>query len=137
MISHEWIKNISKQKYQHEIVKTFLNKDPDIIFNEWNISTQSYCLLIQFIYKHNPNLIKKLQQPNLVNCESKLILANHSLKQLNIISDNNHTGKNSCLASLLNNCITSMGKRAFNYELLNPSIDYQKLSTIYNITEQY
>lgn len=133
--SHEWIKNISKQKYQHEIVKTFLNKDPNTIFNEWNISTQSYCLLIQFIYKHNPNLIKKLQQPNLVNYESKLILANHSLKQLNIISDNNHTGKNSCLASLLNNCITSMGKRAFNYELLNPSIDHDKLNTIYDITE--
>ena len=132
---HEWIKNVSKQKYQHEIIKNFLNKDPDIIFNEFNISTQSYCLLIQFIYKHNPNLIKKLQIPNLINTETKLILANHSLKQLNIIPDNNHTGKYSCVSNLLNNCITSMGKRAFNYELLNPSIDYEYLNTVYNITE--
>lgn len=132
---NEWVKNISKQKYQHEIIKTFLNKDPDIIFTEWNISTQSYCLLIQFIYKHNPNLIKKLQMPSLINTETKLVLANHSLKQLNVISDNNHTGKFSCLASLLNNCITCMGKRAFNYELLNPSIDYCYLNRIYEITE--
>ena len=28
-----------------------------------------------------------------------------------------------------------MGKRAFNYELLNPSIDYEYLNTVYNITE--
>ena len=28
-----------------------------------------------------------------------------------------------------------MGKRAFNYELLNPSIDHDKLNTIYDITE--
>ena len=131
---HEWIKNVSKQKYQHEIIKTFLNKEPDNVFNEFNISTQSYCLLSQFIYKHNPNLIKKLQIPSLINTETKLILANHSLKQLNIISDNNHTGKFSCVSKLLNNCITSMGKRAFNYELLNPSIDYKYLSDIYDIT---
>jgi DNA mismatch repair protein MutS len=131
---HEWIKNVSKQKYQHEIIKTFLNKDPDTIFTEWNISTQSYCLLSQFIYKHNPNLIKKLQVPSLINSETKLILANHSLKQLNIIPDNNHSGKYSCISTLLNNCITSMGKRAFNYELLNPSIDYKYLNEIYDIT---
>ena len=132
---HEWIKNISKQKYQYEIIKTFLNKDPDTIFTEWNISTQSYCLLTQFIYKHNPNLIKKLKPPSLIHSNTKLLLANHSLKQLNIIPDNNHTGKYSCLSNLLNNCITNMGKRAFNYELLNPSIDHEHLSLIYDITE--
>jgi DNA mismatch repair protein MutS len=132
---HEWIKNISKQKYQYEIIKTFLNKDPNNIFDEWNISTQSYCLLIQFIYKHNPNLIKKLQSPSLINTETKLILANHSLKQLNIISDNNYSGKLNSVSGLLNNCITSMGKRAFNYELLNPSIDFKYLKEVYDITE--
>lgn len=132
---NDWVKNISKQKYQYEIIKTFFNKDPDNIFTEWNISTQSYCFLTQFIYKHNPNLIKKLQIPSLINTETKLILANHSLKQLNIIPDNNHTGKFSCLCTLLNNCITSMGKRAFNYNLLNPSIKYDELNTIFNITE--
>jgi len=132
---HDWVKNITKQKYQYEIIHTFFNKEPDNIFNEWNISTQSYCLLIQFIYKHNPNLIKKLQLPSLINTENKLILANHSLKQLNVILDNNHTGKFSSLSNLLNNCITSMGKRAFNYELLNPSINYQYLYDIYDITE--
>jgi len=132
---HEWIKNISKQKYQYEIIKTFLNNNPESIFTEWNISTQAYCLLIQFIYNHNPNLIKKLKNPKSFMTENKLILANHSLKQLNIIPDYNHSGKLSCLSNLLNNCVTSMGKRAFNYELLNPSINFNYLNNIYNITE--
>jgi DNA mismatch repair protein MutS len=132
---HDWVKNITKQKFQYEIIKTFFNCDPNNIFNEWNISTQTYCLLTQFVYKHNPNLIKKLQKPSCIKSDKKLILANHTLKQLNIIADNNHTGKYSSLVKLLNNCITSMGKRAFNYDLLNPSIDYERLNKIYNITD--
>ena len=129
---HEWVNNISKQKYQYEIIKVFFNTE---IFTEWNISTQSYCLLIQFIFKHNPNLIKKLKPPTFENYCKKLILANHSLKQLNIISDSRHTGKQSSLSALLNNCITNMGKRAFNYNLLNPSIDPEYLKKQYDITE--
>ena len=132
---YDWIKNISKQKYQYEIIKNFLNKEPINIFNEWNISTQSYCFLIQFIYKHNPNLIKKLKIPDSINAEKKLLLANHSLKQLNVIPQPYYTGKYSSLSTLLNNCITPMGKRAFNYHLLNPSIDFSYLNKIYDVTE--
>ena len=130
--SSDWIKNVSKQKYQQEIIKTFFKDD---MFTEWNISTQSYCFLIQFIYKHNPNLIKKLRPPIFENSNYKLNLANHSLKQLNIISDSRHTGKLSSISSLLNNCITTIGKRAFNYNLLNPKTDYNLLTTEYNITD--
>ena len=130
--SSDWVKNVSKQKYQQEIIKTFFNND---IFTEWNVSTQSYCFLIQFIYKHNPNLIKKLRPPIFENSNYKLNLANHSLKQLNIISDSRHSGKLSSISALLNNCITTIGKRAFNYNLLNPKTDYNLLITEYNITE--
>lgn len=130
--SSDWIKNVSKQKYQQEIIKTFFNNE---IFTEWNISTQSYCFLIQFIYKHNPNLIKKLRQPIFENSNHKLNLANHSLKQLNIISDSRHSGKLSSVSSLLNNCITTIGKRAFNYSLLNPKTNYNELINEYDITE--
>lgn len=132
---NEWIINVAKQKYQYEIIQTFFNKDPSLIFNEWNICTQSYCLLIQFIYKHNPNLIKKIQLPTLQNIHTHLLLANHSLKQLNIIPDHNYNGKYASVSTLLNNCITSMGKRAFHYQLLNPSIDYLFLHETYEITE--
>ena len=128
----DWVKNVSKQKYQQEIIKTFFNNE---MFIEWNVSTQCYCFLIQFIYKHNPNLIKKLRPPIFENSNNKLTLANHSLKQLNIISDSRYTGKLSSISSLLNNCITTIGKRAFNYSLLNPKTDHSFLIIEYNITE--
>jgi len=128
----DWVKNVSKQKYQQEIVKSFFNSE---IFTDWNVSTQCYCFLIQFIYKHNPNLIKKLRVPTFENSNCKLNLANHSLKQLNIINDSRHTGKHSSLVSLLNNCITTIGKRAFNYDLLNPKTNHDNLIKEYSITE--
>jgi len=131
----EWVKNILKQKYQKQILSTFFPLNHENIFNDWSICSQCYCFLIQFIYKHNPNLIKKLKQPKFENINSKLILANHSLKQLNIISDNRHNGKNMSILSLLNNCVTNMGKRTFNYILLNPSIDFDYLKKEYDIVE--
>ena len=131
----DWVKNILKQKYQIQILATFFPSNYENIFNEWSICSQCYCFLIQFIYKHNPNLIKKLKEPKFENINSKLVLANHSLKQLNIISDNRYSGKNMSILSLLNNCVTNMGKRAFNYLLLNPSIDFKFLQKEYDIME--
>lgn len=126
------IKNVSKQRFQNEIFTSFFNKQ---IFDEYNLSTQSFCYLIQFLYKHNPNLIKKIMIPLQFSCESKLILANHSLKQLNIISDCRYSGKFSSVLNLLNNCITNIGKRSFNNQFLNPITNIDKLNNIYDVTE--
>jgi len=130
------VSNISKQKYQCEIINNFFEpKTFQDIFNEFNISSQSYCFLIQFLHKHNPSLIKKIKLPSFDNCNTKLNLANHSLKQLNIVSDNRYSGKFSCVLNLLNNCITNMGKRAFKQIILSPSINFNYLKKEYEITE--
>jgi len=68
------------------------------------------------------------------SCDN-LILANHSLKQLNIIDDNNHTGKFSSVAKMLNNAVTPMGKRTFAHNLLHPITNIDTLVSEYNITE--
>mgnify|MGYP006089296193 CR=1 FL=1 len=127
-----WAKNSEKQKYQKEIFDLFYSKQ---IFDDFSVYTQSFCFLLEFIYKHNPNLVKKLYEPSFENSSNKLILANHSLKQLNIISDNRYTGKLSSLCSFLNNTITVMGKRAFNHSILNPLCDEKLLNIEYSITE--
>ena len=36
---------------------------------------------------------------------------------------------------MLNNCITSIGKRKFNYELLHPTSNIDELNECYNIIE--
>ena len=130
--------NCEKQKFQETIIDklygigSFREKCE---FYEYPIANQSLCFLLDFVEKHNPNLIKDISLPDFQNHSEKLILANHSLKQLNIISDNNYSGKLSSIASMLNNCITSIGKRKFNYELLHPISNIDDLNKYYNITE--
>ena len=46
--------------------------------------------LLDFVYQHNPHLVNKISEPIFENCSDRLILANHSLKQLNVIDDNNY-----------------------------------------------
>ena len=106
-------------------------------FNEHNIATQSLCYLLEFVYQHNPYLVNKIDEPIIENCSNRLILANHSLKQLNIIEDNNVKGKHSSVLKMLNNCLTPMGKRQFNHLFLNPTTDVNYLENEYNITEYF
>ena len=122
--------SIEKQKFQQEIIKTFYNEKFD--FENYSICTQSFCYLLQFIYKHNPNLIKKIENPELFSDSKNMILANSSLQQLNVISDNRYSGKKNSLLSFLNNCITIIGKRAFKDKLLRPIFDKELLKKSYD-----
>ena len=130
--------NCEKQIYQEELIDkiyglgSYREKHE---FQNYSIANQSLCFLIDFIYKHNPSLIKNISYPCFDNVNNKLILANHSLKQLNMISDQRHNGKLGCVANFLNNCITNAGKRKFQYDLLHPLCDIDVLNDCYNVTE--
>jgi len=131
-------KNCEKQQFQKELLEKFytINDYPSFIysFSECIIAIQSLCYLLDFIYQHNPNLIYKIKEPSLENLGDRLILANHSLKQLNIIDDQ-FKGKYSSVLKMLNECLTSMGKRKFAYHFLNPSSNEKYLQMEYDITE--
>ena len=134
------VKNCEKQSYQKEILSKFYTFDNfDIFiqnFNENNIATQSLCYLLDFIYQHNKQLVRKISEPIFEDTTKRLTLANHSLKQLNIINDGNvKPTKYSCVSEMLNNCLTPMGKRRFLYNILNPICDVETLEREYNITE--
>jgi len=132
-------KNCEKQIYQKTILEKFYNiidfNSFMFNFNENTVATQAFCYLLDFIYQHNPNLVNKISEPVFENCSNKLILANHSLKQLNIIDDNNYTGKHSSIVKMLNNAITSMGKRKFTHCILSPITNIDDLNAEYAITE--
>ena len=136
------VKNCEKQPYQKEILAKFYkfdNYDAFVQnFYENNIATQSFCFLLDFVYQHNPHLVSKLSEPIFENYSTRLSLANHSLKQLNIINDGNvKSSKYSCVSQLLNDCLTPMGKRKFLYNILNPICDEIYLQREYNITEYF
>ena len=130
--------NCEKQIYQQELIDKIYGQGSyreKHEFQNYSIANQSLCFLIDFIYKHNPSLIKNISYPCFDNVNSKLILANHSLKQLNMISDQRHNGKLGCVVNFLNNCITNAGKRKFQYDLLHPLCDTNVLNDCYNVTE--
>ena len=133
--------NCEKQTYQTQLLSRFYKFD-DItafltIFNNNVWATQSYCYLLDWICQHNPNLVYMISEPIIEDKSNRLILANHSLKQLNIIDDidRDYKGKFSSVSKMLNECITSMGKRKFTYNFLNPVTDKIYLQQEYDITE--
>ena len=133
------IKKCEKQVYQNEMYRTYFNeKVCKSLFEQLSkfvYATQSFVYLLDYIYEHNPNLVDKLQEPIFENNSNRLILANHSLKQLNILEDQNYTGKYSSVLNFLNNCVTPMGKRRFRFKLLHPTFDRDLLKKEYENTE--
>ena len=132
----EKIKNVMKQTYIEEI----LNKQfgPDTFqncfeFNNYPIATMAFCYLLDFIYEHNHNLVKNIEIPSFNNSCDRVILANHTLKQLNILDDGNGIGKLSSVLSFLNNCTCSIGKRRFRQQLLNPVYNESWLQSEYDM----
>ena len=131
--------NCEKQTYQTELLSKFY-KINDInsfmsMFYDNVYATQAFCFLLDFVYQHNPYLIQKISEPVLENNSKKMILANHSLKQLNIIEDDNYRGKYSSVSKMLNECLTPMGKRKFTNNFLNPVTDEEYLQKEYDIIE--
>jgi len=136
------LKNCEKQIYQKEILSRFYKFNDFSVFSqnfyENDIATQAFCYLLDFVYKHNPQLVNKLAEPIFDNISTRLVLANHTLKQLNIIDDGSvKSNSKSCVSKMLNKCITPMGKRRFLHNLLNPTYDEIYLQNEYNITEYF
>jgi DNA mismatch repair protein MutS len=131
--------NVEKQRYQTELLSKFYDiidiNSFMAIFYENVYATQAFCYLLDFVYQHNPNLTNKIAEPIFENNSDKLILANHSLKQLNIIGDHNFTGKYSSVSKMLNLCVTTIGKREFNHIFLNPTTNKSILNDEYDIIE--
>ena len=90
-----------KQKYIYEILGKYYGEDAYNVcreFHMYSVATQSFCFLLDFLQDHNQNLVRKLTTPTFMNSSRRMVLANHTLKQLNIIDDNSVDGKkNRCV----------------------------------------
>lgn len=140
--TNEKVQNCAKQKYIHHILGQFYGEEAFSVCAEFNthiMAVQSFCYLLNFIQEHNPNLVRNIGLPDFDNKSDRLILANHTLKQLNIIDDKSNDGKScgqlSSVLSFLNRCTTSMGKRLFQAQLLNPTFSEIWLNKEYQMIE--
>jgi len=141
-ITNEKVQNCTKQKYIQHILSQFYGEETFAQCSEFHMNTiavQAFCYLLNFIQEHNPNLVRKIEIPLFNNTSDRLILANHTLKQLNIIDDRSNDGKScgqlSSVLSFLNRCCSPMGKRLFQTQLLNPTFSESWLNQEYNMIE--
>lgn len=131
---NKFCEKCASQNYQEEIFNKIFNHTicqslfQDQGHNVYALSTLVY--ILQFIWEHSPFLVEKLREPEFESPLFKVILANHSLKQLNIIN-NNARGKCSSIMSLLDNNVSSIGKRRFRRKLQKPSFDIDFLEKEY------
>ena len=126
------------QQYQSEIINKFYSLNKKIFMDslfEKITAFQSFCFLLNYVFEHNPSLTHKLSEPCIDNQINNLLLANHSLKQLNILESNEYTGQYSSVLKLLNTCRTSIGKRYMNHILLNPTKNISILEESYSMIE--
>ena len=134
-------KNAEKQTYRKEVMEKFFSFHVcNAIFQShslYEFAIQSYTFLLHFVYEHNPHLTSKIEEPEFENKSDRMVLANHTLEQLNIIDskEGGGGGSNSSVFRLLNKCKTPMGARRFHYRLLHPSFNVAAINREYDITE--
>lgn len=134
--------NCMKQQYLTEILTVFFGSETYEVCEEFTMfqtATQSFCYLLNFIQEHNPMLVKKISTPVFANTQTNAVLANHALKQLNIIEDRSadsvRSGRLSSVSNLLNRASTSMGKRRMHEIITNPIFDEFALEKEYNMID--
>lgn len=134
------IQRLNQEKYVKHILSTFYGEDAYDICDEFRanpISTQAFCYLLHFVQEHNRDLTKKIAIPTFTNTSTRLLLANHTLKQLNIINDHSIdgslSGNLSSVVSFTNRCQTCMGKREFMRQITNPTFDEAWLNREYEM----
>jgi DNA mismatch repair protein MutS len=135
--------NCMKQQYIVQLLETFFGSECYETceeFSRYQVATQSFCYLLNFIQEHNPSLIKKIHTPTFGSTSVNAILANHTLKQLNIIEDKSadsvRSGKFSSVLNFLNRACTPIGKRRIQEVLTTPLFDEDFLNKEYNMISQ-
>jgi len=138
------LENCANQVYVQHILSSLFGTEAFQMcqeFNTYTIATQSFCYLVHFLQQHSPDMVRKLAIPQFKNTSTRMILANHTLKQLNILEDYSDDGKKmgrlSSIYTWLNRCCSPMGKRAYHAQITAPTFDQEWLNEEYTMTAQH
>jgi DNA mismatch repair protein MutS len=139
-INNQKVSRCENQRYMKQLLTSFYNEETFDLCSEFHenlMATQSFCYLLNFIQEHNPDLVRRISIPTFNNTSDRMILANHTLLQLNIIDDGNHNqGQYSSVSSFLNKCNSSIGKRTLQYQITNPTFDEEWLNNEYEMIDR-
>jgi DNA mismatch repair protein MutS len=137
------IANSSKPQYIRRMLASFFQEDTyDLCeeFQRYAVATQSYVYLLHFVQERSPNLVRKITLPRFDNQGTAVTLANHTLRQLNILDDAGASvggaaaGQLRSVVSFLNKCCSAGGKRRFYNQMVHPTFDVDWLQREYAAT---
>ena len=101
----------------------------------------SFVIALEFAYKHNEEIIKKLEKPEICNNNSHFVLTNNSLQQLNIFNNSTQTKTNfnkfNSLFGVINQTSTPVGRRLLRDYISHPLTDTKILEKRYTLTEGF
>jgi len=132
-------KKYTKPKYQTELLdRTFqfdnmISTIDNIGLTHLNWSRISLVSLLDYVRNHQPNLLNKLQQPELFENSNNLYLGNRALEQLNVLPTNN----NKSLYTIISSAKSIIGKRYLRNQLSNPISNVDILNDRYNLVETF
>ncbi len=92
----------------------------------------SYVLLIEFVYEHNPMLLRRMSKPETFARIERLALSTSTLDQMNVTGKCKHT-----LFNVINRCLTKAGKRLLLKRLTSPSADIGELQKLYDQVDEF
>ena len=141
--SQKIIERCRQQKYICHVLASFFREDTYDICDEFRnyvVGTQAYCYLLNFIQERNPNLVRKIALPQFDNKTTNMVLANHTLRQLNIIDDGNSSAQDAdmsgsnlrSVSAFLNKCGSAVGRRRFVHQIVHPTFDNEWLTSEYD-----
>lgn len=151
-LTHEIVQHATEQVYRRQILSQYFGSEAMAQcaeFTVYELATQGFCMLMHFLEERNPNLCKHIQMPIWENASTSMVLANHTLQQLNILEDAHivssyamnqvETQTMHSVHAWINKCTTMMGKRRFREILTHPTFDsvwlQREYDAIWNIQQ--
>jgi DNA mismatch repair protein MutS len=138
------IDNCQNQVYIQHILSALFGTESFKLCQEFatfTIATQAFVYLVHFLQEHSPDMAKRLAIPMFKNTSTRMVLANHTLKQLNVLEDLSDDGQKmgrlSSIYTWLNRCCSPMGKRTYHSQITSPTFDETWLNQEYEMTAQF
>ena len=104
----------------------------------------SYTMLIEFVYDHNPMLLRRMSPPDIFSSLNRLVLSTSTVDQLDVAGPvssrspgTSSRGGKHTLVNVVNRCITNAGKRLLMRRILAPAVSAAEIELRYDQVDDF
>ena len=135
--SGDHVVKAQKQTFQDEVVRQCYGttQSPETLsLLNYPAATSAFTLLLAEANASDPSLVRRLARPIISAVVPRLLMANHSLRQLNIINSGVGTGApnarySSVLRAICEGCFSNMGRREVTRRIRTPLVNSTAIET--------